>query len=103
MASLPKAANDMLLAVRVRGECAERQRRFCHRLANEVQLFYLWIAKEIEDHRKGVHFPERKISLFYKQYMWELVRNYSLPPFLYHDFPAMLTKLIKSITEQVLK
>lgn len=107
MASPPKAANDVLLAVRVRGECAERQ--FCHRLANEVQLFYLWIAKEIEDDRKGVHLqislekllPERKISLFYKEYMWELVRNYSLPTFLDHVFPAMLAKLIKPIPEQV--
>ena len=35
--SLP--ADAMLLAVRVRGECAHRW--FCHRLANEVQLLNL--------------------------------------------------------------
>ena len=51
MTSLPKAANDMTLAVRVHGECSERW--LCHRLANEVQLLYLRVAKELGDHRKG--------------------------------------------------
>lgn len=68
-------------------------RWFYHRLDKEIQLPYLSIAKEIEDHRKGyvfrstlLKFPERQIYLFYKEYIQELVRNYPLPPLLYHNF-----------------
>lgn len=69
------------------------ERWFYHRLDKKIQLLYLRIAKEIEDHKKGyafrstlLKFPERKIYLFYKEYMQELVRNYLLPPSLYNNF-----------------